>query len=339
MGNGFWIWLIPLVNNNTSVGIVIDEKMHAYHSLNTLGKAKDWIYKHYPELMRHLEPMEVLDFLGLRNYSYSSKQMFSSDRWACTGEAALFPDPFYSPGSNLIGHCNSIITKLVSDFFSTGKVSERIDFYNLFIISQNEWFITDIQSSYPYFGNSQVESLSFLWDIVVGWSISAPQIFSLIFLDEEKYLRVREILTSFSSLSVRVRKLFIEWSGISKGTFSFVFIDYLAIPFIKSLYDRMLIADKTCEELFQDYCFAISQIEDFVQVIFYMILEDCMPEQMDEMPRPYWINVWAVSLLPDHWVQDGLFLPKTRARDLTTIEKQVRSLYAFSHSSKLVEEV
>jgi flavin-dependent dehydrogenase len=330
MGPGYWIWLIPLTNNNTSVGVVIDENKQSYAELNTLVKAKAWIRKEYPIVADRVESFEVLDFLSLRHYSYSSKQIYSKDRWACTGEAALFPDPFYSPGSNLIGTSNSIITKLVIDDLATGQVPEdRVDFYNQFVISQNEWFIYDIQSSYPYFGIPQVESLSYIWDIIVGWTMSAPQLFNLIFLDELKLMGVRDTIRSFSTLSLKVRQLFIDWSAVSRGTFHFSFIDYLGIPFVKKLYDRVLKRDKPVEELVSDYKYAMNYIEEFVQVLFYMILEDCMPERLKDMPDPYWINVWAVSLKPERWSRDGLFKPRTECRDLSEVENQIRGLYTF----------
>jgi len=335
MGNGYWIWLIPLVNNNTSVGIVIDGKIHSYADMNTLVKAKEWIRKEYPIVADRLEDFEVMDFLGLRNYSYSSKQIYSEDRWACTGEAALFPDPFYSPGSNLIGMSNSILTKLITDDMETGIVpGERVRFYNQFVISQNEWFIYDIQSSYAYFGNPQVESLSYIWDIIVGWTISAPQLFNLIFLDEHKFRSVRETIQSFSILSVKVRQLFLEWAELSNGTFGFQFIDYLGIPFVKKLYDRALKSGKTAEQLVDDFEYAMKYIEDFVQVLFHMILEDCMPEVLRNIPDPYWINVWAVSLKPERWQKDGLFTPRTERRDLSEVETQIRKLYTFKCASE-----
>ena len=45
----------------------------------------------------------------MKDYSYSSERVFSKDRWACTGEAALFADPFYSPGTDLIAVANTLI--------------------------------------------------------------------------------------------------------------------------------------------------------------------------------------------------------------------------------------
>jgi flavin-dependent dehydrogenase len=335
MGNGYWIWLIPLVNNNTSVGIVVDGNFHDYSSMNTLAKAKEWIAKEYPMVAHRLESLEILDFLGLRNYSYSSKQIYSTDKWACTGEAALFPDPFYSPGSNLIGISNSIITKMIVDDLSGGKLpAERVQFYNQFVISQNEWLIYDIQSSYRYFGNPQVESLSYIWDIIVGWTMSAPQLFNLIFLDEHKVSSIRGVMQSFGNLSIRVRQLFLEWAKIAVGTYGFQFIDYLSIPFVKKLYSRALMMGKTPEVLTADYEYAMRYIEEFVQVLFRMILEDCMPGELERMPKPYWINVWAVSLKPERWIKDGLFTPKTAPRNLSEVDVQIRNLYTFSWASK-----
>ena len=36
------------------------------------------------------------------------------ERWALTGEAGLFLDPFYSPGSDFIGISNTYITDLIA---------------------------------------------------------------------------------------------------------------------------------------------------------------------------------------------------------------------------------
>jgi flavin-dependent dehydrogenase len=330
MGNGYWIWLIPLINGNTSVGIVVDEALHDYTEFNTIEKALHWIGVEAPYLAKKLEGFEVMDFLGLRNYSYSSNQVFSENRWACTGEAGLFPDPFYSPGSNLIGYANSIITQLIANYLSGGEVDkDRLDFYNQFIIFQNDWLIGDIQSAYPYFGNSQVESLRYIWDIFVGWTMAAPQMFNSIYLDEQKTERLTHILFPFYNLAFKVRKLFSAWSKVSRGTFSFQYFDYLKIPFIKELYDQCLQKGKTIEQLIEDHTYSIRKIEEFVQVLFQLILEDCMPEELEKIAAPFWINPYAVSLSVDLWEKDGLFAPKDPIRDYSDMDRQIRSLYTF----------
>jgi flavin-dependent dehydrogenase len=330
MGNGYWIWLIPLINGNTSVGIVVDENLHDYTEFNTLEKALSWIRQKDAFAGAKIESFEVLDFLGLRNYSYSSKRVFSENRWACTGEAASFPDPFYSPGSNLIGFSNSIITQLVTNYLSTGETGgDRLEFYNWFVIFQNDWLVDEIQSAYPYFGNSQVESLRYLWDTFVGWSINAPQMFNSIYLDKEKTEKVQNIISSFAVIAFRIRKLFSDWSKISKGTFSFQFIDYLKIPFVKESYDLCLQRHKTIAQLTAAYTFAIQRIEEFAQVLFFLILDDCMPDEMQRIPTPRWVNASAVSLSVNYWEKDGLFIPRTPPRDLSAMDRQIRSLFTF----------
>jgi flavin-dependent dehydrogenase len=330
MGNGYWIWLIPLINGNTSVGIVADECLHDYTEFNTYEKSLHWIRERAPFVASKVESFEIMDFLGLRHYSYSSNQVFSENRWACTGEAGLFPDPFYSPGSNLIGYANSIITQLVAKYLSgEGIDKERIDFYNQFIIFQNDWLVGDIQSAYPYFGNSQVESLRYIWDIFVGWTIAAPQMFNSIYLDAHKTEKIQNIVFAFYNLAFKVRKLFTSWAKVSKGTFSFRYIDYLKIPFIKELYDRCLQKEKTIEQIVEDYTFSLKRIEEFVQVLFCLILEDCIPEELEKMKTPFWINPYAVSLSVDLWEKEGLFAPNDPIRDFSDIDRQIRSLYTF----------
>ena len=335
MSNGYWIWLIPLINGNTSVGIVVDESLHDYTEFNTMEKALQWIREQAPFVATKIESFEIMDFLGLRNYSYSSKRVFSENRWACTGEAALFPDPFYSPGSNLIGYSNSIITQLIANYLSNGEIDKnRIQFYNQFIIFQNDWLVDDIQSAYPYFGNSQVESLRYIWDIFVGWTMAAPQMFNSIYLNEQKTEKIQDILFSFYNLAFRVRRLFTDWSKLSKGSFSFQFIDYLKIPFIKEIYDRCLQKEKTIEQIVEDYTYSVLKIAEFVQVLFHLILEDCMPDELEKIKTPFWINPHAVSLTPALWEKDGLFAPMEPIRDTSDMDRQIRSLYTFRNKDE-----
>ena len=52
-----------------------------------------WLNRHEPVFAAYIEGREPLDFLSMRNYSYSSRQVFSSERWACVGEAGVFSMP------------------------------------------------------------------------------------------------------------------------------------------------------------------------------------------------------------------------------------------------------
>ena len=115
VGEGYWAWLIPLASGSHSVGIVADAKLHPLATMNSYEKALAWLAKHQPAVADALAGKEsaLLDFAFLRDFSYGCKQVFSGRRWAITGEAGLFLDPFYSPGSDFIAIANTYICELV----------------------------------------------------------------------------------------------------------------------------------------------------------------------------------------------------------------------------------
>ncbi|OLE26875.1 MAG: hypothetical protein AUG49_07110 [Catenulispora sp. 13_1_20CM_3_70_7] len=106
MGAGYWVWMIPLSSGNTSIGIVTDDDIHPFRTYSTEEKALQWIAEHEPALASFIKDAEPIDFLRVRNASYSSEQIFSHHRWACVGEAGVFLDAFYSPGSHRGGRAD-----------------------------------------------------------------------------------------------------------------------------------------------------------------------------------------------------------------------------------------
>ena len=115
-GPGYWAWLIPLGSGAHSVGIVCDAKMHPLETMNTFERSLDWFDKHQPAVGRECAARrdKLMDFMFLRGFSYGCKQVFSGDRWALTGEAGVFLDPFYSPGSDFIAISNTYICELIA---------------------------------------------------------------------------------------------------------------------------------------------------------------------------------------------------------------------------------
>ena len=115
VGAGYWVWLIPLSSGAHSVGIVADANLHPLETMNSFDKAMDWLGKYQPRVFDEIDGKrdQLLDFAFFRRFSYGCKQVFSSHRWALTGEAGLFLDPFYSPGSDFIAIANTYICELV----------------------------------------------------------------------------------------------------------------------------------------------------------------------------------------------------------------------------------
>ncbi|HET8911524.1 MAG TPA: tryptophan 7-halogenase, partial [Ktedonobacteraceae bacterium] len=114
-GDGYWVWLIPLASGSTSIGIVTDATIHPFDSLNNFERALAWLHRHEPQCAAQVDRYldDIQDFRVMKNFSYSARQVFSSSNWCLTGEAGVFLDPLYSPGSDFIAMSNTLITDLI----------------------------------------------------------------------------------------------------------------------------------------------------------------------------------------------------------------------------------
>jgi hypothetical protein len=256
-------------------------------------------------------------------YSYSSKQVFSLNRWACVGEAGTFPDPFYSPGTDNIGFGNSLTTQLIKFDLESKLTPEKVEEANHFYLGYNDSVTLIIQNAYCCLGNGTVMATKFIWDSLAGWAFSGALMFNSIFLDSEKSAKVQQVAGRFFPLTYRVQKLFRDWAAKSLHRVSFQFIDYLAIPFVTDLRERNLKPNKTEQEIIDDHIASLELFEELAQVIFLLALEDTMPERLSQFPSNLWLNAWAISLDVNKWKSDGLFKPQTTPRDLIRIKEQL----------------
>ena len=132
MGRGYWVWLIPLGSGGISIGIVVDETVHPWHRLNRFERAMEWLHEFEPQCADYMEKERdnVEDFLALRHFAHGCERVYSPDRWLLTGEAGVFTDPFYSPGSDFIAMGNELITDLIMRDRRGEDISARIEQHN-----------------------------------------------------------------------------------------------------------------------------------------------------------------------------------------------------------------
>lgn len=330
VGEGYWVWLIPLASGYTSLGIVASADVHPFHEYHTYEKAYQWLEKHEPVLAAHLKGRKPQDFRKMPNYSYSSSQVFSFNRWACVGEAGTFADPLYSPGTDMIGIANSITTEMIRLDFDGKLTQEAVDHSNLFFLGFNDLITSKIQVFYQLFGkNSLMNGVKFIWDFLTGWSFLCPQLFNPQFLSPDKIGKSTTVLGQFFSLTDRVDQVLKDWSSKSLNKLSFEFIDYLAMPFVQELRSRNLQVNKTDHDLINDQIGNLEIFEELAQVIFLLALEDTMPDQLALLPSTAWLNAWAISLDPDQWESDGLFKPQSKPRDLGRIMEPLNKSIRF----------
>ena len=123
MGKGYWVWFIPLGSGSTSVGIVADAALHPFNRINRFERAVDWLREFEPQAAGVVEAHagDLEDFLALQHFAHGCARVFSPDRWALTGEAGVFTDPFYSPGSDFIA-----MGKIASPPHRAGDWASRI---------------------------------------------------------------------------------------------------------------------------------------------------------------------------------------------------------------------
>jgi flavin-dependent dehydrogenase len=180
-GEGYWFWLIPLSSDQHSLGIVCDGDLHPLESMNTHAKAMDWLRAHQPRVAQALESggHELRDFLFLRHFSHGAKQVFDgAQRWALTGEAGVFLDPFYSPGSDFIALSNTYVCELIDAERRGQPVAGASALYQQLYFSFYANTLSLYQDQYRLFGDAQVMPLKVIWDYTLYWALLAPLYFA-----------------------------------------------------------------------------------------------------------------------------------------------------------------
>jgi len=253
MGEGYWVWVIPLVKDRTSVGIVTDAQLHPFSELNSFEKAHAWLDRHEPQcaaaVRAHTDAL--MDFRALRDYSHDAKQLFSRDRWCLTGDAGIFIDPFYSPGSDFIGIANGFVCDLVGRDLRGEDVSELAESHDQIFRSLVRTYLMTYQHQYPLMGNARVMTTKIVWDFVMYWGGVAQLFFRDKLLDPVFMEWVRPVLQGFAAANVGMQAFFREWAGKDRhhpppaGSF----VDYAEIPFLAAL-NRDLLRDFDDAELF-----------------------------------------------------------------------------------------
>lgn len=218
-GPGYWFWLIPLSSGAHSLGIVCDADMHPLDTMNTHAKAMDWLRTHQPQVAARLDRSEhtLQDFMFLRNFSYGCKQVFSRNRWALTGEAGLFLDPFYSPGSDFIAISNTYICDLIAREQAGRDITHHADLYQQLYFSFYENTLTLYQDQYPLFGDEQVMPVKVIWDYTYYWALLAPLFCSGRITDLATLGRLRPAFNEARALNLAVQPLLRAWGAANAG--------------------------------------------------------------------------------------------------------------------------
>ncbi len=241
MGQGYWVWIIPLSSGSTSMGIVAAEQFHSLSDFNSIDKSLNWLEKHEPQCADVVrENMESLqDFRAIRNYSTECKQVFSANRWGITGEAGFFHDPFYSPGSDFIAFSNTFLTDLVRRDLNWQGHRIRAFAYDRIFKRFYYGTLTAYQDQYQMFGNPTVMPTKILWDYLVYWSITGFIFFHGRMCEQTMYLRNLRRLDRLGKLNHFMQDFFRQWHAATDGRAVTGTVNVSEMPIIREMNQRL----------------------------------------------------------------------------------------------------
>jgi flavin-dependent dehydrogenase len=298
MGEGYWVWIIPLVSGKTSLGIVADPRYHPFSEFNTFEKAMNWLGKYEPQAAkmfgRHKE--KQMDFKVMKHFAYDTKQFYSADRWAVTGEAGAFMDPFYSPGTDFIGLGNSWITDLIVRDMNGENTALRTLIYDLAHKELLNGWINLYKDKYGIFGKTRIMLMKIVWDWASYWAIPDVLFINNGYTDlavlKQYSSSGDSIGRRFAKLNDRMQELFQAWgkqdiqpcSDLQKNVFdlnclkkfqSEIGIRYKSADLMPKVESNLKILEEISAEIFRLVSAEINETPDDMNVDPYnMMLED-----------------------------------------------------------------
>ncbi len=214
MGEGYWFWYIPLGTGHMSLGIVVHDSVHPFDTIRTYERSMEWVKKHEPRCYEQIKDLPVEDFLCLRHYSHGSTRCFSSDRWALVGEAGVFADPFYSPGSDFIAIANSLTTELIRDELAGRRIATRVEAFDRFYLRFFDVATETYRKAAKVYGSPKVLPAKIYWDDFNYWSFVCQWFFQKIYaLPEAEFARFEPVAIGFAKLHFRAQKVVSEWAA------------------------------------------------------------------------------------------------------------------------------
>lgn len=245
MGRGYWVWIIPLVSGSTSIGIVTDGREHDLKAMSTFDGAMQWLKKHEPQAHAVFADVAdtLQDFLVLRKYSHHCGRMYSSQRWALTGDAGAFLDPFYSPGTDFIALANTYAADLVCRDLDGERIRSRANEYSRTFLQMVDAWLPVYQDMYRTFGHTQVCALKVAWDFSTYWSFQVLMFVNEGFVNVPLMTKTRGLWQRITDLNAALQANLLHWCDVEPTPEldgSGGFVDPMEIEFLRDFHVGMV---------------------------------------------------------------------------------------------------
>ncbi len=318
-GEGYWVWLIPLSSGPISIGVCADPRFHPFEEINELDGFIAWLQRNEPQLGRAVDARrgDVEDFLRVEDFAFDVDQAYSTDRWSLVGEAAAFADPFYSPGSDMIGYGNCMTTELIRRDLAGEDIAGAVEWCNGFYARTFESVVSRYTDLYGTFGHPAVMMPKLIFDLAVNHSAQVLLMTQNKIGDVEFMESVQEDVDAMYRVNVNMQRLFREWHELEEA-----FERELGGVGVRP----MLEATNSVAQKFDDDGLRaeLRRQREATEALAITIFEQAS-SVLDEAPdfsRP--MSPAAVGLKPERWDEEGLYddggLTLEQARERTTFQ-------------------
>jgi len=171
IGDGWWAWIIPLKNGDTSIGVTWDERFFSFPGRgpdrDTLGERLVTVLRSHPVGQRVIADAELIegDVHTLRNLPYTCDDA-ADDGVVQVGDAAGFIDPFYSMGLDALAMTATSAVGLILKDRDGACVKDALEKHNAMLRdSYRNWFEAIYENKYAYMGDFELMRIAFLNDI------------------------------------------------------------------------------------------------------------------------------------------------------------------------------
>jgi hypothetical protein len=161
--------------------------------------------------------------------------VFSPDGWSLVGEAGVFTDPFYSPGSDFIAIGNDCAADLIVRAARGEDVRERAESFNTNYLRLFDAFLRLYSGQYPLMGNAQVMTAKAAWDNGAYWAITGLLYFQRRFTRPEFMQSIGPLMRRFFVLHARMQQLFNAWDLADRNHYEDACTNVVSVDFLRRL--------------------------------------------------------------------------------------------------------
>lgn len=172
MYKGYWIWVIPVDDKVTSIGVCFRRDMEPL--VLKSGEEMTDFFRRHKVLDQVIGEARCLDFFGLKKPQRHADPVFSTDRWFMAGMAAGFVDAMLSTSCAYIADTNRLIGKLIEADLEQdeARFASRVKHYNIYAKVWRETVLDSVRGMYS--GRYDVQIGYYMPVLFTYFGISLP---------------------------------------------------------------------------------------------------------------------------------------------------------------------